>query len=511
MIDCLLIGHNEMDFSRYEKTLHLYGEDSEIYRDLLLNFVEYKNKPYHFPGLLNEFVKDPRLDSKLRLSDIFSLTIAYLGSYLSDYEISFDYIVSFQDEMEKLRRILETGQVRLTAVTTTLYTSMQPILEIVRFIRDINPKIKIVIGGPYIYSQFKVTGRKKLSMILAQINADFYINENQGEQALKELAEALRDRKPYDKIKNIAYFDHSQLVVNAAEKESNILKEHSVNWKLFDKDISGLVATRTAISCPFSCSFCAFPQHAGAYRPMEPVDVEREFHHLNQQKNIRSVSIIDDTFNVPLNRFKEILKMKINNGYSFRWNAYLRCQYLDEEAASLMKQSGCEGVFLGIESANQVVLDAMNKQVSVQDLECGLSLLKKYEIMTFASFIFGFPEETGDSINDTCDFIRRMSPDFYRTQLWYYDPLTPVHRMKDYYQLSGSGFCWDHKTMDSKTAMDNVEKAFLDIRGPVWLTQYNFDFLGVINMLNKGFTLKEIKRFLRIFNARITRRMKGQR
>ena len=33
-IDCLLIGHNEMDFSQYEKSIRKMGIHSGAYRDL---------------------------------------------------------------------------------------------------------------------------------------------------------------------------------------------------------------------------------------------------------------------------------------------------------------------------------------------------------------------------------------------------------------------------------------------------------------------------------------------
>ncbi len=37
MIDCLLIGHNEISIGRYEKQLAGFGQSSEMYRELNLN------------------------------------------------------------------------------------------------------------------------------------------------------------------------------------------------------------------------------------------------------------------------------------------------------------------------------------------------------------------------------------------------------------------------------------------------------------------------------------------
>ena len=49
---------------------------------------------------------------------------------------------------------------------------------------------------------------------------------------------------------------------------------------------------------------------------------------------------IDDTFNVPPERFKDLLRMMINKKYVFKWHSYFRCQFADEEMVSLMKESG---------------------------------------------------------------------------------------------------------------------------------------------------------------------------
>ena len=51
----------------------------------------------------------------------------------------------------------------------------------------------------------------------------------------------------------------------------------------------------------------------------------------------------------------------IERGYGFRWNSYLRSDHVDDETIELMHESGCEGVFLGMESGSDVVLEAMNK------------------------------------------------------------------------------------------------------------------------------------------------------
>ena len=42
--DCLIIGHNEIKFEEYVKMLRSMGEEHADYRDLSLNYIEYKGE-----------------------------------------------------------------------------------------------------------------------------------------------------------------------------------------------------------------------------------------------------------------------------------------------------------------------------------------------------------------------------------------------------------------------------------------------------------------------------------
>ena len=111
------------------------------------------------------------------------------------------------------------------------------------------------------------------------------------------------------------------------------------------------------------------------------------------------VVFIDDTFNVPLPRFKDICRMMIKNDYQFNWFSYFRCSNSDEEAIDLMAQSGCKGVFLGIESGSPAILKNMTKAATPEKYVEGMKLLHQHNIMTFGSFIIGFPGETDETVN----------------------------------------------------------------------------------------------------------------
>lgn len=504
-IDCFLIGHNEMDFRQYESAIRQMGTGSGAYRDLNLNFIQYRGRQFLAPEIFNLFSANGRYNGQsikpLNMLATFSATIAYLGSYLNRRGFSFDYVNSFQEEKEELAEKLRQENILTIAVTTTLYISVFPILEIIDFIRENNRTAKIIVGGPFVSAQVRNQYPVEVEFLFNNIiGADFYVISSQGEAALVKIIEAIKNDSPLDHIDNIYYKYADGYISNPLSIENNSLSDNLVDWNLFAGSIDESVHVRTAISCPFSCAFCGSPKYAGRYQTLKSGEVERELNVLQNLESVRYIQFIEDTFNVPVARFKEILRMMVKNKYKFKWHAYFRCQFADREMVELMKESGCVGVYLGLESGNDRILENMNKAVNVEKYMNGISLLKEYGIVTHGSFIVGFPGETHQTVKDTMCFIEESGLDFYRAQLWYCLPISPIWAEREKYGLKGKSFEWRHETMDSQTACDFVDQIFLSVKQSVSVPPYGFDFHNVLHLLHRLKRLEQVKAFLRSFN-----------
>jgi radical SAM PhpK family P-methyltransferase len=511
-IDCLFIGHNEMDFAGYERIVRGMGTDSGAYKDLNLNFIRYNNEPYTVTDIFNLFNSFPDspagINKPLSTGDIFSNAIAYLGTYLQRRGFTFAYVNSFQDDKEELIGILEEENVLAIAITTTLYVSHLPIVEIVDFIKKHNRTAKIIVGGPFISTQVRIQNTPSLEYLFDRaIGADFYVNSSQGEAALVNILHALKHDLPPDQINNIYYKTDRGWISTPVSVEDNKLSENLVKWDLFPERAGAVVNVRTSISCPFSCAFCGFPQHAGKFQVVEPGRMMEELAPLDQIGSVKIVNFIDDTFNIPQKRFKEILRLMIKSKFTFRWTSNFRSQYADKEMVQLMKESGCEGVFLGIESGNNQILKNMNKAADVEKYLEGIALLREHEIITMGSFILGFPGENDETVQDTLRFIKESGLDFSRVQLWYCDPITPIWKDREKHGLKGESFEWRHNTMDSKTGARLVDEIFLTTEKPVWVPQYNFGFDKIWNLTCRGMTLEQVKDFLKAFNRGIKQKL----
>ena len=502
-LDCIVVGYNETPFDTYEGMLKRYGEDSEAYRDLKFSFVDLGDRKLNYPGLMNYAynlatagTNEPDKTDEFRSGEIPNLAAAYLMNYLQRRGYKTRHINLFQDEKEKFIRYLESNPL-CVAITTTFYILNFPVSEMVEFIRKHNKNVKIVVGGPLIANHIRNYQTIELRSALDDIGADIYVTDSQGELTLAQIIECLKNGGDLGSVSNIIYFENGRTRRTGEISENNSMDENYIDWRaLASEDFGPTIQMRTARSCAFNCSFCNYPARAGKLTLAGIDTIKTELDSIRKLGNVKNVVFIDDTFNVPLPRFKDICRMMIDENYGFNWFSYFRCSNSDEEAIELMAKSGCKGVFLGIESGSPTILKNMNKAATIEKYAQGMKMLREHDVMTFGSFIVGFPGETDETVKETSDFIKENKPDYYRAQIWYCEPGTPIDQHRQKYQITGDGFVWSHASMDSLQAMDHIDEMFLTINESQWLPQWSFDFWFVPYLLGKNISMRQFKDFM---------------
>ena len=503
-LDCVVIGYNEVPFEHYERFLRNYGEDAEAYRDLKFSFVDLGDKKLDYVGLMNHVGSLARggnghslsVSDEFKSGDIPNLAAVYLTTFLKRKGFEARYVNLFQYEKDRLLEYLDQDPLCI-AITTTFYVVNLPVHEMVQFIRAHNSKVKIVVGGPLISNHNRNYKGDALKAALDDMGADIYVVEGQGELTLANIVSCLKDGGDLNQVPNLIYFDDGVMVRTKVAPENNSLDENMIDWRGFpEENLGATIQTRTARSCAFKCSFCNYPGRAGALTLASVDTIERELNSMRELGTVRNAVFIDDTFNVPFPRFKEICRMMIRNKYNLNWFSYFRCSNSDEEAIQLMAESGCKGVFLGVESGSPSILVNMNKSATIEKYQQGIEWLRKYGILTFASMITGFPGETATTVNETINFIRQTKPDYYRSQMWYCEPGTPIENQREQYKIEGEGFVWNHATMDSLEAMDHIDRMFLTIKESLWLPQWSFDFWIIPYLIGKGISTAQFREFM---------------
>ncbi len=422
----------------------------------------------------------------------------YLYQYLKSLGFDARIIQHVQFEQEQLDRYLSQAP-KVIGISTTLLLNPMDIADLVRYCRQKSPTSLIVLGGMSIWNNY--LANKDNPDVFKSYRADVAVIDPKGLKTLGKIVGAVIKKESLLDIPNlILYTEKVTRVTKLLREEYDFIKD-GIRWDLIDTNLTGKITLlRTQISCPFSCSFCSYPTSQGPVVKTELASFEAELKVL-QKRGVRYLLFVDDTFNVPPHRFKEMLEILKN--YDFKWYAFIRCQYLDEEQVIDMRKSGCAGAYLGIESANKDILKTMNKKATADDYMRGVKWLKSQGITTYASFIVGFPGETAESVQDTIRFIETSGVDFYNVKIFYYDHTTPIASRASEFGLTGQGMSWTHNTMTSSEAFNYSEMIIKTIKNVPYIPQHSGEIWEIAYFHERGFTKENVRKLYMNFTRMI--------
>ncbi|MBI5740610.1 MAG: radical SAM protein [Nitrospirae bacterium] len=151
------------------------------------------------------------------------------------------------------------------------------------------------------------------------------------------------------------------------------------------------------------CSFCPEKAEDNPYIPI-PVDtVMNDLNELTAKTAPVMVHLLDNSISTAL------LKRLACNPVGVPWYGFARISSLltDIDFCRALKKSGCVMLKLGIESADQGVLDSMQKGIDIKTASLVLKTLKEAGIAAYVYLIFGTPAETLNEARKTLEFVVR--------------------------------------------------------------------------------------------------------
>jgi radical SAM superfamily enzyme YgiQ (UPF0313 family) len=171
-----------------------------------------------------------------------------------------------------------------------------------------------------------------------------------------------------------------------------------------------LQATR---GCPFTCRFCTVPDLNPGFRvrPIDEVLRDVSESHFPGWWQEKVAWFWDDNLLVNRKWAKDLLRGM--RGLGRWWLTQASIDIVkDEELLELMEQSGCIGIFLGIESLDAVDLKSVDKRQNHADAYSeAIQRLHDRGICVMAGFISGFDAHTPRSISETADRLNAVGVD----------------------------------------------------------------------------------------------------
>lgn len=172
------------------------------------------------------------------------------------------------------------------------------------------------------------------------------------------------------------------------------------------KKYARVTLIETGRGCRFACNFCSISQF-----------FQREYYSRNIDLVIKEIRqhpsllyfFIDDNVAVDKEHTKKLFRALIP--LKIRWVGQVSIDIArNEELLSLMRDSGCMGVLIGFESLNRENLRSMKKNVNavLEEYDTALSVIRKYHLGIYATFLFGYDFDTMQTFEDTLEFAIRQ-------------------------------------------------------------------------------------------------------
>ena len=266
---------------------------------------------------------------------------------------------------------------------------------------------------------------------LEEENIDFVI-EGEGFYALKDLIEVLRiPSDDFSGIPGLWFFDNGAVRNNlqaplikdldevlpvAAWDLLPMEKYKAHNWHCFDNinDREPYGAIYTSLGCPYSCVFCCINAPFGkpGIRYRTPKLVVEEIGLLVSNYGIKNIKIVDELFVLNEKHYMTIVELLLERGYDLNIWAYARVDTVKPANLQKMKKAGINWLALGIESANLDVRDGASKKMRVNDIKKVVRTIQKAGIRVIGNYIFGLPEDTNETMQETLDLAIELNCEF---------------------------------------------------------------------------------------------------
>ncbi|MBV8716509.1 MAG: cobalamin-dependent protein [Chloroflexi bacterium] len=194
------------------------------------------------------------------------------------------------------------------------------------------------------------------------------------------------------------------------------------NWHCFDgiANRQPYASLYTTLGCPYRCTFCCInapfrlgPDLPSSYRFHNPTQVVGELRLLADQYGVRNVKIADEMFVLNDRHVLGVCQGIVEAGLDLNIWAYARVDTVKQGLLEPLRRAGVTWLALGIESASKHVRDGVEKGRfgSEQIIEVVRSI-QSAGINVIGNFIFGLPDDTVDTMQDTLDLALELKCEF---------------------------------------------------------------------------------------------------
>lgn len=348
------------------------------------------------------------------------LGILYVCSHLRNKGRSVEVFDSTFASRQELWELLRKGPPAIIGVYANLMTRSN-VVEILKVAKEAG--WQTIVGGPepgaYV-SEYLSAG------------ADVVVI-GEGEVTLEELIPALKSQsfEALPQIDGIAFRAPDGSVVQTRPRpqiqdidaqpwparESIDVARYVEVWRKHHG--MGSVSLITARGCPYHCRWCSHEVFGKTHRRRKPVSVADELEWLINRYQPEMAWMADDVFTIHHGWLFQYASELRRRGLKLPFECISRADRLNPRVIETLAEMGCFRVWIGSESGSQRILDAMERGVTVEQVQSAVALCRSAGIQTGMFLMWGYEGEELSDVLATVEHVKRTNPDVFFTTVAY--------------------------------------------------------------------------------------------
>lgn len=298
--------------------------------------------------------------------------------------------------------------------------SVHEAFKLMHYTKRISPQTIIIGGGLYFTNM--------IADSLLNHPIDFIV-KYEGEETLLELVKEIKKGgKGFNKIKGIAYL-HGNKVIETQDRA--LIDMEKLPMPAYDllpmrlygsksKSHKDFAAIEHSRGCTSSCNFCTLWKQMSykgrpCYRTKSVEKTVAEVKHLVEKYGRKTLCWVDGTWNADSKWNLEFAKALIREGIKVEHSTWMRADYIvrDEKNEILEWQvkAGLRQAMIGVERTcekDMEYLDKKNNSLETIKNAFGIFREKYPSVLTLATYIYGLPYETKETMHAFYDELGKI-------------------------------------------------------------------------------------------------------
>lgn len=283
-------------------------------------------------------------------------------------------------------------------------------IRVAEKIKEKSPDTYIVFGGP----QADLAAAETIKRILW---VD-YCCSGEGETTITPFFSGLLNNEDVSHIKGLTYRNKSGEVVSNPRPDllSNLdelpLYDYSfipdeLKTQVKEEDVSAIIDVGRG--CPYNCAFCSTSKFwQRKFRLKSPQRIVQEMEHIEKELEPHKYIFTHDLFTVNKSKVYELCKILKENGHKYKWSCSSRADTIDKELIEEMISANMKAIYLGIETGSPRMQKLTHKNLDLDKAYEIIEFLSEKGVIVTASFIYGFPEETIEDLEQTLQLVYKL-------------------------------------------------------------------------------------------------------